>query len=331
MADRLGPDVPLHFTAFHPDYKMRDIAAHPAGDAHPRPRARAAQRPALRLHGQRPRHRGVEHLVPGVRGARGGARLVRAGRLEPHRRRALPRLRHGGPRPVRRPARGMGPAPRPGPPASLSALGSPRSVSDGRVGDGDDVRARHDTPSARGDGPCRVRRAAVAGTFYPGDAQALRRAVADCVERRAAAPRPARHRGRHRRPRRLPLLGCHRRGRATGPWRPAGTSCAGSWSWARRTATPWAAPAWASAPRTPGRRRWARWPSTPRRPPGWWPTAWPSRPTPPTPPSTASRCSCRSCRSCSATCPCCPWWWAGPRARGRGRRRSRPCGTARRR
>jgi pyruvate formate lyase activating enzyme len=26
----LGPDVPLHFTAFHPDYKMNDIAATPA-------------------------------------------------------------------------------------------------------------------------------------------------------------------------------------------------------------------------------------------------------------------------------------------------------------
>ena len=26
----LGPDVPLHFSAFHPDYKMRDIAATPA-------------------------------------------------------------------------------------------------------------------------------------------------------------------------------------------------------------------------------------------------------------------------------------------------------------
>jgi pyruvate formate lyase activating enzyme len=25
IADNLGPDVPLHFTAFHPDYKMRDI------------------------------------------------------------------------------------------------------------------------------------------------------------------------------------------------------------------------------------------------------------------------------------------------------------------
>jgi len=30
VADRLGPDVPLHFTAFHPDFKMRDIERTPA-------------------------------------------------------------------------------------------------------------------------------------------------------------------------------------------------------------------------------------------------------------------------------------------------------------
>jgi len=29
IADNLGPDVPLHFTAFHPDYKMMDIAPTP--------------------------------------------------------------------------------------------------------------------------------------------------------------------------------------------------------------------------------------------------------------------------------------------------------------
>jgi pyruvate formate lyase activating enzyme len=29
IADRLGPDVPLHFTAFHPDYKMLDIVPTP--------------------------------------------------------------------------------------------------------------------------------------------------------------------------------------------------------------------------------------------------------------------------------------------------------------
>jgi pyruvate formate lyase activating enzyme len=30
IAKNLGPDVPLHFTAFHPDYKMMDVAATPA-------------------------------------------------------------------------------------------------------------------------------------------------------------------------------------------------------------------------------------------------------------------------------------------------------------
>ena len=41
IREHLGPDVPLHFTAFHPDYKMTDIAAHAAGDA---ARARARSR-----------------------------------------------------------------------------------------------------------------------------------------------------------------------------------------------------------------------------------------------------------------------------------------------
>src|SRR5690606_16796682 len=29
VADELGPDVPLHFTAFHPDYKMTDLGPTP--------------------------------------------------------------------------------------------------------------------------------------------------------------------------------------------------------------------------------------------------------------------------------------------------------------
>ncbi len=29
IADRLGPDVPLHFSAFHPDYRMRDVPPTP--------------------------------------------------------------------------------------------------------------------------------------------------------------------------------------------------------------------------------------------------------------------------------------------------------------
>ena len=32
-SSELGPDVPLHFTAFHPDFKMLDRPAHAAGDA----------------------------------------------------------------------------------------------------------------------------------------------------------------------------------------------------------------------------------------------------------------------------------------------------------
>jgi pyruvate formate lyase activating enzyme len=30
VIERLGPDVPLHFTAFHPDYKMLDLPPTPA-------------------------------------------------------------------------------------------------------------------------------------------------------------------------------------------------------------------------------------------------------------------------------------------------------------
>ncbi len=31
VVDELGPDVPMHFSAFHPDYKMLDVVATPAG------------------------------------------------------------------------------------------------------------------------------------------------------------------------------------------------------------------------------------------------------------------------------------------------------------
>ena len=33
IVEHLGPDVPVHFTAFHPDFKMLDIRADTAGDA----------------------------------------------------------------------------------------------------------------------------------------------------------------------------------------------------------------------------------------------------------------------------------------------------------
>ena len=64
IVEHLGPDVPLHFTAFHPDYRMLDVPPTPPATLTPRARDRAAQRRALRLHRQRPRHRRRQHDVP---------------------------------------------------------------------------------------------------------------------------------------------------------------------------------------------------------------------------------------------------------------------------
>ena len=61
----LGPDVPLHFTAFHPDWKMMDLPPTPAVHAVARAPHRAGRRPAARLHRQRARHGGRHHLLPG--------------------------------------------------------------------------------------------------------------------------------------------------------------------------------------------------------------------------------------------------------------------------
>ena len=43
IRDNLGVDVPVHFTAFHPDFKMTDTADAP-GDADARPADRAGRR-----------------------------------------------------------------------------------------------------------------------------------------------------------------------------------------------------------------------------------------------------------------------------------------------
>jgi pyruvate formate lyase activating enzyme len=34
IVERLGPDVPVHFTAFHPDWKMRDVPPTPRSTLH---------------------------------------------------------------------------------------------------------------------------------------------------------------------------------------------------------------------------------------------------------------------------------------------------------
>ena len=61
--EHLGPDVPLHFTAFHPDYKMLDVARTPPATLTRAREIALAPRPALRLHRQRPRRARPEHLV----------------------------------------------------------------------------------------------------------------------------------------------------------------------------------------------------------------------------------------------------------------------------
>ena len=67
IMDQLGPDVPLHFTAFHPDYKMLDVAPTPPATLTRARDDRAAPRPALRLHRQRARRGRPEHLLPCLR------------------------------------------------------------------------------------------------------------------------------------------------------------------------------------------------------------------------------------------------------------------------
>jgi pyruvate formate lyase activating enzyme len=52
IADNLGPDVPLHFSAFHPDYKMGDVPATPPATLHARAPHRPGQRPAPCVHRQ---------------------------------------------------------------------------------------------------------------------------------------------------------------------------------------------------------------------------------------------------------------------------------------
>jgi len=72
----LGPDVPLHFSQFHPEYLLKNLRRRPS-----RPSARQShlrrRRAALRLHRQHPRPSGREHLLPQVPAAWCGARRLR--------------------------------------------------------------------------------------------------------------------------------------------------------------------------------------------------------------------------------------------------------------
>ena len=96
----LGPDVPLHFTAFHPDYKLTG-RSHPEGHAAARAGAGAERGAALRLHRQRARRRRRHHHLSRVQDEAHRAGLVRDPRLPVDAGRALPEVRVPAPRSLR--------------------------------------------------------------------------------------------------------------------------------------------------------------------------------------------------------------------------------------
>jgi len=98
----LGPDVPMHFTAFHPDWRMLD-----------RPPTR--ERRALRVHRQRRGSRGRHDALPRLRGAADRAGRLRDPRLGPRRGGRLPAMRDAVRGGLRTPARPLGLAPHAGP------------------------------------------------------------------------------------------------------------------------------------------------------------------------------------------------------------------------
>ena len=80
VVENLGPDVPMHFTAFHPDWKMLDVPPTPPATLSQRATDRAESRRALRLHGQHRRRGGRQHLLPPLRRGAHRPRRIRADR-----------------------------------------------------------------------------------------------------------------------------------------------------------------------------------------------------------------------------------------------------------
>ncbi len=81
IMENLGPDVPLHFTAFHPDWKMMDKPRTPK-DADTSKKDRNEEWPSLCLHWQRPRLRRRKHVLPPLQRDTHRPRLVRTVDLE---------------------------------------------------------------------------------------------------------------------------------------------------------------------------------------------------------------------------------------------------------
>ena len=98
----LGPDVPLHFSAFHPDWKMDDLPPTPPSTTDRRAQHRHERRVALRLYRQRPRHGRRHDVLSRVPCRADRARLVRDPPLRSPRRRLLPALPHPHPGALRK-------------------------------------------------------------------------------------------------------------------------------------------------------------------------------------------------------------------------------------
>jgi hypothetical protein len=109
VVEHLGPDVPMHFTAFHP--RLEDARPSPDPAGHPDQGSQDSHREwgPPRLHRQRPRRGGRQHLVPCLWPAADRAGLVPAGCLESDRGWMLPPLWHPLRRAVRGAAGGLGP------------------------------------------------------------------------------------------------------------------------------------------------------------------------------------------------------------------------------
>ena len=109
VVEKLGADVPMHFSAFHPDYRMLDTPRTPFETLAMARRVALRNGVRTRLYRQRPRPRPAVDLLPCLRHPHHRPRLVRALRLEARRHGRLHRVRHTDRRRLRRPARRLGP------------------------------------------------------------------------------------------------------------------------------------------------------------------------------------------------------------------------------
>ena len=78
IVDELGPDVPVHFTAFHPDFKMLDTPPTPRGTLRRAREIALANGVRYAYTGNARRPRRPEHVLPSLRRPPHRARLVPA-------------------------------------------------------------------------------------------------------------------------------------------------------------------------------------------------------------------------------------------------------------